>query len=187
MTLIFRTQLAHGLLVHHAILNQSNTLGYDLYIKLEKGKLLISHIVNNEVTSVPVGRGIKEGKPYYHILWSISLSMLLLYVGLSNNMWHDVRLFVDPNSGNLTIVMDEGTKKMTSHTFQVRPYHDLHENEIDTVLFFGGLNPEDTFWAQQYGYQQFIGCLGNVELRVNGTKLQKLKTFSHSQVFSCFL
>lgn len=154
----FRTQLAHGLLVHHGILSQPNDLGYDLYIKLEKGQLRIIHIFNNDVNSHFVGQG------------------------LSNDVWHGVRLTVDPSNGNITIVLDGRAKSFTPKSLKNDPNYGLKGDTVQTVLFFGGLNPNDTIWARQYGYEQFIGCLGDISLRVNGTDVAKRMTYSHAQI-----
>ncbi|GAB6026571.1 hypothetical protein CHUAL_012986 [Chamberlinius hualienensis] len=159
----FRTQLPHGLLVHHGILiqpHQNRQLSsYDLYIKLEKGQLRIIHIFNNDITSLFIGNGLNQ------------------------DVWHSVRLRINPQSGLFNIWLDGEMKAvMNPKSLKAQPNYGLGDDKMRTVIFFGGLNPNETVWERQYGYEQFIGCLGSIELHVNDTKLTNLNMFSNAQI-----
>lgn len=155
----FRTQLPHGLLVHHGILRHNHTLSnYDLYIKLEKGQLRIIHIFNNDITSLFIGKG------------------------LNRDVWHSVELHIDPGAGEFSIWLDGELTKMRPKSLQSQPYYGLGDVKLRTVVFFAGLNPNETIWDRQYGYEQFIGCIGNIELYVNESKLTNLNIFSNSHI-----
>ena len=110
----FRSTEAQGLLLYHTLRNPpADEPKYELYVLLEGGELKTIHVFGANETTLLVGKG------------------------LNRDLWHRVRIRVDPTLASLQIQVDDETQSIVIEGLNKDDGYDQRQH-INSTLFIGG-------------------------------------------------
>ncbi|GFR22715.1 protocadherin-like wing polarity protein stan [Trichonephila clavata] len=161
VTFKFRTDRPHGLLLFHGSISDVRTFPlYELYVMLENGRLKIIHVfLNDQDETFFIGKGLNRDK------------------------WHHVTLRINPGTAHLSVRVDAHEMTVSLPSLSHNPSYGIVDNVPETVMYFGGLDPNNYATNQKYNYVRFIGCLGNIMFSQSGNPLSPTKIILDNQLF----
>lgn len=131
-----------------AISSFSATL-YELYLKLENGRLKIMYEFGSRLNQTYCGKGLNDDR------------------------WHKVDLRVDPELNQMILVLDQMITVEIVLSQQQHEDESLRRNELvftNSVLYLGGLDNNASMVKnvkQRLYMAQFIGCIGQILLKTD--------------------
>lgn len=131
-----------------AISSFSATL-YELYLKLENGRLKIMYEFGSRLNQTYCGKGLNDDR------------------------WHKVDLRVDPELNQMILVLDQMITVEIVLSQQQHEDESLRRNELvftNSVLYLGGLDSNASIvknMKQRLYMAQFIGCMGQILLKTD--------------------
>lgn len=142
---------------------------YELYLKLENGRLKIMYEFGSRLNQSYCGKGLNDDR------------------------WHRVDLKVDPEINQMVLVLDQVitveiglSSQVVGHDNLNSNHNNLHNDEntrrnelvfTNSILYMGGLNNNASIVRnirQRLYLAQFIGCLGQIMLRTDQQADQSL-------------
>ncbi|XP_035227051.1 contactin-associated protein like 5-3-like, partial [Stegodyphus dumicola] len=161
VTFKFRTDRPHGLLLFHGSTTDTSLFPlYELYLMLENGQLKIIHV-------------FRDGHDETYFVGK----------GLNRDKWHHVTMRINPGTAHLSVRVDEDTQMTKSiSALTLDPNYSIKDVVPETVMYFGGLDPNNYATSQKYNYVRFIGCLGKIMFSHSGTPLSPTRVILENQL-----
>ncbi|KAG8179803.1 hypothetical protein JTE90_025970, partial [Oedothorax gibbosus] len=161
VTFKFRTDRPHGLLLFHGSTSDvQDFLLYELYVMLENGRIKIIHVFHEEKDEI-----------------------FFIGKGLNRNKWHHVTLRINPGTAHLSVTVDNKEMTVSLPSLSHNPSYGIMDNGLKTVMYFGGLDPNNHATNQKYNYVRFTGCMGNIMFRQAANPLSPTKIILSNQLF----
>ncbi|GIY29013.1 contactin-associated protein like 5-1 [Caerostris darwini] len=160
VTFKFRTDRPHGLLLFHGSISDTKIFPlYELYVMLENGRLKIIHVfLNDQDETFFIGKGLNRDK------------------------WHHVTLRIDSGTAQLYVKVDAHEMTVRLPSLAHNPGYGIIGDVPETVMYFGGLDPNNHATNQKYNYVRFTGCLGNIMFSQSGNPLTPTKIILENQL-----
>ncbi|XP_055933048.1 axotactin-like [Argiope bruennichi] len=160
VTFKFRTDRPHGLLLFHGSISDVKTFPlYELYVMLENGCLKIIHVfLNDQDETFFIGKGLNRDK------------------------WHHVTLRINPGTAHLSVTVDSHEMTVNLPSLSHYPGYGVVDSMPETVMYFGGLDPNNYATNQKYNYVRFVGCMGTIMFSQSGNPLSPTKIILANQL-----
>lgn len=137
---------------------------YELYLKLENGRLKIMYEFGSRLNQTYCGKGLNDDR------------------------WHKVDLKVDPELNQMILVLDQVITVEIILSQQQQEDENMRRNEFvftNSVLYVGGLDNNSSIVKnikQRLYMAQFIGCIGQILLRTDQNTETSLQPAAISRV-----
>ncbi|XP_042909251.1 axotactin isoform X2 [Parasteatoda tepidariorum] len=140
VTFQFRTTRPHGLLLFHGSVTDFKIFPlYELYVMLENGQIKVIRVFHD-----------------------YSDDTIFIGKGLNRDKWHYVTLRINPGGGVFSVKVDTSELTVTLPSLFQGPNNGFNRTLPQTVMYFGGLDPNNYDMIQKYNYVRFVGCMGNI-------------------------
>lgn len=136
-------------IISSSAINSLSASLYELYLKLENGRLKIMYEYGSRLNQTYCGKGLNDDR------------------------WHRVDLRVDPELNQMTLILDQVITVEIVLSPQQLEDETLRRNELvftNSVLYLGGLDNNATIVKnvkKRLYTAQFIGCIGNILLKTD--------------------
>lgn len=136
-------------IVSSSAINSFSASLYELYLKLENGRLKIMYEFGSRLNQTYCGRGLNDDR------------------------WHRVDLRVDPELNQMTLILDQTIVVDIVLSPQQHEDESLRRNELvfsNSILYLGGLDTNTTIVKnvkKRLYTAQFIGCIGSIMLKTD--------------------
>lgn len=122
---------------------------YELYLKLENGRLKIMYEFGSRLNQTYCGKGLNDDR------------------------WHRVELKVDPELNQMILILDQMITVEIALSRQQEEDENMRRNELvftNSILYLGGLDNNASIVKnvkQRLYMAQFIGCIGQIMLKTD--------------------
>lgn len=158
-----RTPYPHGILFHEKLFSSTEKIHhlYELLLTLQGSRIRLQ-------------LALRDGDVQ---------EQLMLGYGFDTDTFHHVKLYIDPQLGNITIRVNSTE---VNH-FESLAFNSSVEDELNSYkyhLSFGGLAliHNDKFQYETLALKHFVGCLGNVKI-VTRSNRSNFDTLSASHIY----
>lgn len=134
-------------IVSSSAINSFSASLYELYLKLENGRLKIMYEYGSRLNQTYCGKGLNDDR------------------------WHRVDLKVDPELNQMTLILDQTVNVDILLNSVQQEDESLRRNELvftNSILYLGGLDTNTTIVKnvkKRLYTAQFIGCIGSIMLK----------------------